>query len=136
MRDSGERDQARHYFFVVTRSRPDILARARECLGGNPRIDVIADRRVGERRVESAPCTVERRVGGRRRAGEPALDDRIHPTLFVPKHVPTYAELQQQVADLTRHVHDVSAEKDRLEQEIANLTACLQALTAAVEDLR
>jgi hypothetical protein len=122
MRDSGERDQVRHYFFVVTRSRPDILARARESLAGNPRIEVIADRRVGERRVESAPCAVERRVSGRRRAGEPALDDRIHPTLFVPKHVPTYAELQQQVADLTR--------------ETANLTACLRALTAAVEDLR
>ena len=131
MRDSGERHQPKHYFFIVTRTRPDILARARERLAANTRIEVIADRRVGDRRAESVPCAVDRRVNGRRRATEQALDDRTHPTLFVPKHVPSYVELQAQVAALAQHVQEARAEKDRLQQEIINLRVCLQALTAA-----
>jgi hypothetical protein len=131
MRDSGELEQPKHYFFIVARTRPDILTRARERLAANTRIEVIADRRVGERRAESGPCAIDRRVNGRRRATERALDDRTHPTLFVPKHVPTYHELQAQVAALAQHVQEACAEKDRLQREILNLTVCLQALTAA-----
>jgi phage shock protein A len=131
MRRVGERDPAAYYFFVVIRSRPDILARAQECLAVNSHIEVIADRRLGQRRAESAPCAVERRVSDRRRTTKPPLDDRTHPTVFVRKYVPTYAELQQQVDALTRRVQDARAEKEQLQQEIMHLTANLHALTAA-----
>jgi hypothetical protein len=48
-------DAGVRYLFIVARNNPDILARVQERLHGDSRIDVIADRRYGERRRSAAP---------------------------------------------------------------------------------
>jgi len=102
--------------FVVTRDRPDLLARARERFGSDPRVEIVADRRIAERRHLAEPQGVERRSQDRRRAS-PVVDDRVRPTLLVRKRQASYAELM--------------AENDRLQREVQALKASLLALTAA-----
>src|SRR5882724_7954352 len=50
------------YLFIVARNRPDILERVRERLHGDERIEVIVDRRYGERRREDVRREPARRA--------------------------------------------------------------------------
>ena len=109
-------EQPRQYFFVVTRDRPDLLARARERFGSDPRVEIVPDRRKAERRRLVEPPGMERRSADRRRAS-PVVDDRVRPTLLARKRLPTYAELM--------------VENDRLQRQVQALKAFLLALTAA-----
>ncbi len=56
------------FLVVVARSRPDILAEARQQFADDPRIQVVADRRHGERRRGGGAYWPERRRGDRRTA--------------------------------------------------------------------
>jgi hypothetical protein len=117
MPTAGDAEAPRQYLFIVTRDRPDLLSRARETFGSHPGIEIVADRRVAERRRSTGAQGVERRRTDRRRAATPEVDSRAHPTRLARKHVPTYAELK--------------AENERLRQEVQALEASLLALTAA-----
>jgi hypothetical protein len=126
MPTSDDREPTAQYLLIVSRDRPDILARARERLAGDRRIEVVADRRHAERRTRSVPEAVERRRSNRR-----GPDVRVCPTLFVRKRLATYEDLQEQVVTLTCEAELVRAENERLRQEVISLNACLHALAAA-----
>src|SRR5688572_31528060 len=140
------------YLFIVARRNPDILARVQERLYGDPRIDVLADRRYGERRRSMAPHAPERRCGDRRRPTNVWNDLTIYPTLVAQRHVDSYADLERKaaaaagdnellreyVADLERRIdgliageEQLRAENTRLREETAELQRRLAALAAA-----
>jgi hypothetical protein len=123
-------DAGVHYFFIVARKNPDILARVQERLHGDPRIDVIADRRFADRRRTAAPHHVpERRKGDRRRPTNVWNDLTIYPTLVAQRHVDSYAELQGKLAT-------ASSENDRLRDTVADLQRLVDKLIAEDEQLR
>jgi hypothetical protein len=140
------------YLFIVARKNPDILARVQERLHGDPRIEVIADRRYGERRRATTPHSPERRSGDRRRPTNVWNDLTIYPTLVAQRHVDSYAELERKAAaavadkellreyvgDLERRIdtlvagdQQLRAENARLREETADLQRRLAALVAA-----
>src|ERR1700704_7010015 len=55
------------YLFIVARNRPDMLEQVKERLQGDARIEVIADRRYGERRRSAVPREPDRRGADRGR---------------------------------------------------------------------
>lgn len=145
-------DAGVRYLFIVARRNPDILARVQERLHGDPRIDVIADRRYAERRCVAAPHALERRRGDRRRPTNVWNDLTIYPTLVAQRHVDSYAELERKAAaaaadnellreyvfDLERRIDALIAgdeqlrgENARLREEVAELQRRLAALAAA-----
>src|SRR5207237_5970378 len=83
------------YLFIVARNRPDMLEQVKERLRGDNRIEVIADRRYGERRRCDVPRQPDRRGADRRRPTTARDDLSVYPTLVVQKRVESYAELQQ-----------------------------------------
>lgn len=117
------------YFFVVARKNPDILARVQERLHGDPRIEVITDRRFGERRKTAAPHLPERRGTDRRRPTNVWNDLTIYPTLVAQRHVESYAELEQKAAS-------ASTENRQLRKTIDDMQRLLDALIAEDEQLR
>ena len=140
------------YLFIVARRNPDILARVQERLHGDPRIDVISDRRYGERRRAAAPHAPERRHGDRRRPTNVWNDLTLYPTLVAQRHVDSYTDLERKAAaavadnellreyvgDLERRIDALIAgdaqlltENARLREEIAELQRRLAAVTAA-----
>ena len=145
-------DAGARYLFIVARKNPDILARVRERLHGDPRIEVIADRRYGERRRSTTLHASERRSGERRRPTNVWNDLSIYPTLVAQRHVDSYADLERKVAaaaadnellreyvgDLERRIDgliagdtQLRAENARLREEAAELQRRLATLTAA-----
>jgi|SRR5689334_15365288 chromosome segregation ATPase len=121
MRNESDTEPAPQYLFIVARNRPDILERVKERLRGDGRIDVITDRRRGERRAVREARTPERRRGDRRRPTRHWDDLTVYPTLVVQKRVESYAELQQKAAAAARQTDELRAENDRLYVEIASL---------------
>lgn len=117
------------YLFIVARNNPDILARVQERLHDDPRIEVIADRRYGERRRFGAPHVPERRGGDRRRSTNVWNDLRIYPTLVAQRHVDSYAELERKLAG-------ASSENHRLRDTIGELQRLVDKLIAEDEQLR
>ena len=117
MPTSAEREDGRQYLFVVARGRPDLLARAQQSFGSDPRIEIVPDRRLSQRRRLSQVAGVERRSSDRRRATAPAIHGTVRPALLVRKQAPTYADLIQ--------------ENERLRHEVQALKASLLAQTAA-----
>ena len=117
------------YLFIVARKNPDILARVQERLHDDPRIEVIADRRHGERRKLGAPHGRERRDGDRRRPTNVWNDLTIYPTLVAQRHVDSYAELERKLAG-------ASSESQRLRDEIGELQRLVDKLIAEDEQLR
>ena len=145
------------YLFIVARRNPDILVRVKDRLHGDPRIDVIADRRHGERRTASLPHTPDRRAGDRRRPTNVWNDLTIYPTLVAQRHVDSYAELEQKLGraaseaerqrDTIRRLEDrvqgllaseehVRAENARLREEVTDLQRRLSALATAEAEFK
>lgn len=60
---------------VVARTQPGLYAYLKEDFAGDDDVEVIMDRRVGERRRDRAPCTPERRRSERR--GGPDVRDKL-----------------------------------------------------------
>jgi hypothetical protein len=112
-----------HYLFIVARNRPDILARVRERLRDDLRIEVIVDRRRGERRTEPVAQIPERRRADRRRPTRHWDDLSVYPTLVVQKRVESYAELQERVMASEREAHALRADNDRLSADNDRLNA-------------
>jgi hypothetical protein len=145
------------YLFIVARRNPDILTRVQERLHGDPRIDVVSDRRHGERRRATGVHAPERRHGDRRRPTNVWNDLTIYPTLVAQRHVDSYAELERKAAaaladnellreyvgDLERRIDALiageeqqRAETARLRDEIAELQRRITALAAGDAEFR
>lgn len=122
-------DAGVRYLFIVARKNPDILARVQERLHDDPRIEVIADRRYGERRKLGAAPAPERRSGDRRRPTNVWNDLTIYPTLVAQRHVDSYAELE-------RKLGGASSENHRLRDTIGELQRLVDKLIAEDEQLR
>jgi len=112
-----------HYLFIVARNRPDILARVRERLRDDLRIEVIVDRRRGERRTGPVAQIPERRRADRRRPTRHWDDLSVYPTLVVQKRVESYAELQERVMASEREAPALRADNDRLSADNDRLNA-------------
>jgi hypothetical protein len=117
------------YLFIVARKNPDILARVQERLHGDPRIEVIADRRYGERRRSTTPHSPERRGGDRRRPTNVWNDLTIYPTLVAQRHVDSYADLERKAAAAV-------ADNELLREYVGDLERRIDALIAGDEQLR
>jgi hypothetical protein len=126
---STNTDAGVRYLFIVARRSPDILVRVKERLHGDPRIEVIADRRYGERRRTSASHFPERRRRDRRRPTNVWNDLTIYPTLVAQRHVDSYAELE-------RKVSATAADNELLREYIGDLERRIDALVAGDEQLR
>jgi cell division protein FtsB len=124
-----------HYLFIVAHDRPDILARVRERLRDDVRIEVIVDRRGTERRRTVASRTPERRRADRRRPTRHWDDLSVYPTLVVQKRVASYAELQQKLAAGGRETQALREENERLSADNARLRAVIAGLERRVEAL-
>jgi len=129
------------YLFIVARNRPDILERVRERLHGDERIEVIVDRRYGERRREDVPREPDRRAGDRRRPAKAWDDLTLFPTLVAQKRVPSYGELERNVAAYARECEQrlealVSADTASKADTIAILTQAEDAVGALIARLR
>jgi hypothetical protein len=129
-----------HYLFIVARNRPDILERVRERLRDDVRIEVIGDRRRGERRTSAVARAAERRRAERRRADRRRptrhWDDlSVYPTLVVQKRVESYAGLQQRVMAGDRESRALREENDRLTAENARLREAIASMERRVEAL-
>lgn len=124
------------YLFIVARKNPDILARVQDRLHGDHRIEVIADRRHGERRRTAAPHLPERRAGERRRPTNVWNDLTIYPTLVAQRHVDSYAELEQKLASASRQTQTLTAETERQRESIRGLEGRLEAVIAENARLR
>jgi len=119
------------YLFIVARNRPDMLEQVKERLRGDNRIEVIADRRYGERRRSAVPREPDRRGADRRRPTTVRDDLSVYPTLVAQKHVESYAELQQKVVAAARESRELREENDRLRAELSRLKDQLEAVLSA-----
>ena len=119
------------YLFIVARNRPDILDQVKERLRGDARIEVIADRRYGQRRRSVVAREPERRGADRRRPTKSRDDLAVYPTLVVQKRVESYAELQQKVVAYADESQALREENGRLRAEISSLETRLEALVSA-----
>ena len=135
-RPAADGDAGVRYFFVVARRNPDILARVQERLSGDPRIEVIADRRESERRRLTAPRAPERRTADRRRPTNVWNDLTIYPTLVAQRHVPSYAALEQAAARAAGDAQALGVDNDRLRTTIADLERLLEAQVTEDGQLR
>jgi hypothetical protein len=145
-------DAGVRYLFIVARRNPDILTRVQDRLHGDPKIDVISDRRYAERRRAEAVQSPERRHGDRRRPTNVWNDLTIYPTLVAQRHVDSYVDLERKAAaavadnellreyvgDLERRIDGLIAgegqqrtENARLREETAELQRRLTAMAAA-----
>ncbi|HEX3179611.1 MAG TPA: hypothetical protein VHZ49_23275 [Methylomirabilota bacterium] len=135
-RPGPESETTVRYFFVVARRSPEILARVQERLHGDPRIDVIADRRVVERRRWTAPRLPERRTGDRRRPTNVWNDLTIYPTLVAQRHVASYDELERTAARAAGEAQALSVDNERLRATLADLERLLEAQVTEDGQLR
>ena len=129
-------DAGVRYLFIVARRNPDILARVQERLLGDPRIDVIADRRSTERRRSSTPHPTERRGGDRRRPTNVWNDLTIYPTLVAQRYVDSYTELERRLANSVRDTQALSVENDQLREMAGELERRLEAMVTGDQQLR
>jgi len=124
------------YFFVVARDHPEVLARVQERLRGDPRIEIFADRRYGERRKANVPPTVDRRHADRRRATKFWDDLTVHPTVVVQRRLEPYPELLRRAETLAAANEALCGENKSLRLQIASVQSRLDALTSDNEALR
>ena len=117
------------YLFIVARDRPDLLARVRERLREDGRIDVIVDRRHGERRKAAAAQIPERRRADRRRPTRHWDDLSVYPTLVVQKRIESSTDLREENERLR-------VENQRLREGVASLERRVEAEVAQHAALR
>ena len=123
------------YLFIVARNRPDILTRVRERLREDVRIDVIVDRRHGERRQSGEGQTPERRHVNRRRPTRHWDDLSVYPTLVVQKRVESWAELRDKFLAAGREALTLRDENARLSEENVRLRDAMVSMERRVEAL-
>jgi hypothetical protein len=83
-RDAPARDRQVRFLIVVARHAVDLFARVSDQFLDDPRVQVLMDRRRGERRRITEPHRPERRSQGRRRPLDYWEDIRRHPVVIVP----------------------------------------------------
>jgi len=127
---SDDQELSARYFFIVARDRPDILQQARTRFHDDARIEVITDRRYGERRSGRGRSIVERRLRERRKPVGLGSDLRVYPSVVAQKHRMSYAELEETIASLSRQCDELTTENDRLCNDVATLKGRLEALMA------
>lgn len=120
------------YLFIVARERPDILARMRERFANDLRIEVLLDRRHGERRASVIARVPERRGSDRRRPTKLVNNLSVYPVVVAQKRVASYAELAAQVAALSRECEVLRTQRDKLDRVIADLHRDLNRLATAL----
>ena len=123
------------YLFIVAHDRPDILTRVRERLRDDIRIEVIIDRRHGERRAFAESRIPERRRADRRRPTRHWDDLSVYPTLVVQKRVESWAELQDKVLAAGRESQTLRDENARLSAENARLRDAIGSMERRMEAL-
>jgi len=123
------------YLFIVARDRPDILTRVRERLRDDVRIEVIVNRRHGDRRRSAESQTPERRRADRRRPTRHWDDLSVYPTLVVQKRVESWAELQVKMLAAGHEAQTLRAENARLSAENARLRDAIVSMERRVEAL-
>ena len=69
------------YLLIVARNQPDLWRYLKANFVGDEKVEVILDRRLGERRQRAHPHELERRKGERRR--QPSLDKDLTYRSFV-----------------------------------------------------
>jgi len=69
------------YLLIVARNQPDLCRYLTNNFAGDEKVEVILDRRLGQRRQRVQPHELERRKGERRR--QPSLDKDLTYRLFV-----------------------------------------------------
>lgn len=89
---NGDRD-ARRYLAIVARDRPDLVSRVSRLFLMDEKVDVILDRREGERRQHIRAHVAERRAAERRRAPRPEADLALHPVVIASRHHDLPADL-------------------------------------------
>jgi hypothetical protein len=134
MRTTGTEPPAQ-YLFIVACNRPDILTRVRERLRDDVRIEVIVDRRHGERRQSAEAQTPERRRADRRRPTRHWDDLSVYPTLVVQKRVESWGELQDKMLAAGREAQTLRDENARLLAENARLRDAIVSMERRVESL-
>jgi len=123
------------YLFIVARDRPDILTRVRERLRDDVRIEVIVNRRHGERRRSAESQTPERRRADRRRSTRHWDDLSVYPTLVVQKRVESWAELQAKMLAAGHEAQALRDENARLSAENARLRDAIGSMERRMEAL-
>jgi hypothetical protein len=75
--------------FIVSRQHPDLYAYLRERFAADRAVEVVLDRRVGQRRRRTAPYDGDRRQGDRRVRldVELELQTRSHAIITIPERV-------------------------------------------------
>ena len=95
LKRANERDGARdvkvRFLVVVARHASDIFAEISEQFLDDPRVEVLQDRRRGERRKSRATDRADRRLQARRRTPGYWEDLRYHPVVIVPTWRPVEA---------------------------------------------
>src|SRR5262245_27446199 len=130
-----ESEARAQYLFIVARNRHDILTRVRERLRDDVRIDVIVDRRHGERRQSAGAQTPERRRADRRRPTRHWDDLSVYPTLVVQKRAESWAELRDKILAADREAQTLRDENARLTAENARLRDAIVGMERRVEAL-
>ena len=123
------------YLFIVARNRPDIVTRVRERLRDDFRIEVMVDRRHGERRQSGDGQTPERRRADRRRPTRHWDDLSVYPTLVVQKRVESWTELQDKMLAAGREAQTLRDENARLTADNARLRDAIVSMERRVEAL-
>jgi len=83
-------EQMARNLFVVSRRHPDLYEYLRERFAGDSAVEVILDRRIGQRRRHQAPHGAERRRTERRQRPEveAELQTRSHAIITIPEASP------------------------------------------------
>jgi hypothetical protein len=76
----------RRNLFVVSRRHPDLYEYLRERFASDPAVEVILDRRIGQRRQNVAVSVTERRRAERRKRPEVEIElqNRSHAIITIP----------------------------------------------------
>jgi hypothetical protein len=80
-------EQMGRTLFIVSREHPDLYAYLRERFASDTAVEVILDRRLGQRRQRDAPTGVDRRQADRRSRPEVEIElrTRSHAIITIPE---------------------------------------------------
>lgn len=99
-------------------------------------MEVISNRRYGERRKSDVPHASDRRRGSDRRRSMKFWEDlSVYPMIVAQKFVESYEELQQKVAVAAGESQELRADNKRICDELANLQAQARADAALQADI-